>query len=290
MITDFELQERGVDSSEPVWLYRFLVGDLKYTYTRNATDLTYLGDIYRSAGISHEGYSGGGSTSKSRIEVSMALPLEIPQMLLNGPPSEVIFLSVFRGQRGLSVYNLEWSGEVLGSQLTVAGAILQSANAMVSQGRNGLCVRWQRMCPYGVYEENSCQASRSFRAVNLLAGASRSGSSFTSAQLVAASLVAAGKVVAGYEDNWFTGGYVEYLDDETGILTKRTILAYNKLTGEVTLHPNMSGYAAGAAIAVRPGCKHTTLDCDIKHNNLPNCGADPFIPKVDIFADGESPW
>lgn len=292
MPTPFEILERGVNSSQPSELYRFLIGDQKFCYTRDRVDVTYLGDVYRAVKIMHEGYEGGADPNKAQMNVLLDLALEVSQMILNGPPSEVIFLSVFRGQRGLpGTYLLSWSGEVMGNAVTEEGAVLTAADATQSQLRNGLMMRWQRMCGYGIYEEFTCKASRSFRQVDLGDGAPRVRSSFTTDALKSTTLIAAGKMVDELKEMWFVGGYVQYQDDTTGLSSRRTIIAYDHTTGTIGLHPNMSGYANYTLISVFPGCAHNTKDCDLKHNNLLNSGADPFIPVKNVFDPGEGqPW
>ncbi len=291
MATEFDELERGIESSQPYELYWFQVGNaVSFRYCRDRNDITYNENVYTAANIRQEGFEGGSDPNKAQISVFCDIGLEISQLIINGPPSEVIFLSVFRGQRETGIVNLQWSGEVLGNGATEEGTTLTAADATQSQMRNGLMERWQRTCGFGIYEPFTCKAEKTFRQVGIPLGVARTQSSFTSPLLTPALLIPAGKMVAGHEVNWFTGGYVEYEDDITGIGCKRVIIGYDPDTGRIDLHPNMNGYAAGSYVTVYPGCFHNTLDCDIKHNNLPNCGCSPFIPDKNIFEPGEIPW
>ncbi len=288
MPTGFELIERSVDASQPLNLFRIDVAGQQFFYTSDPFDIEYLGNIYKEGNVKYEGYDDGSDPNKAQIRFYIGIDTEIAQMLLGGFPTETIYLTAFRKQREYGSAEMFWSGEVLGEAANEEGLWLMSADATQAQKRNGMTLRWQKLCGYGIYEENTCKASKAFRRVDL-PSAVLTGSVLTSPLLLPASLIPAGKMVAGHEAAWFLGGFVEYQDAITNTVSRKTIVSYDHLTGKIGLHPNATGYN-GTAVAVFPGCKRNTEDCDIKHNNLRLHGGSPFLPKKNIFEPGELPW
>lgn len=289
MATEFEELERGVESSEPIHLVRVDVGGTTMFMTSDAVDVEYQGNIYKNANLSIEGFSDGSDPNKAQIRVHVGMDSEVAQFLLGGGITDIIYLTAFRKQRQWPAAEMFWSGEVLGQAANQEGIYLNSADDTQSQKMNGNAIRWQKTCPAGIYDPWFCGASKSFRRVDI-ASVTRVGATFSSPALLPASLIAAGKMVTGHEENWFVGGFVEYQDQITNLTVKKTITAYNHLTGVIYLHPNMLNYG-GEVVSVFPGCKRNTEDCDVKHQNLRLNKSCPFLPTKDLFDPSEQlPW
>jgi len=289
MPTEYELIERSVDLSQPLNLFRIDIAGQSLFYTSDPYDVEYLGNIYKEGNVSYEGYEDGSDPNKAQIRFHIGIDTEIAQLLLGGMPTEIIYLTAFRKQREYGAAQMFWSGEVLGQAANEDGIFLVSADATQAQKRNGMTLRWQRPCGYGIYEEHTCKASRSFRMVDI-PSVTLVGSSMTAARLLPSYLIPAGKMAAGHEAGWFLGGYVEYDDTVSGVRARKTIISYDHLTGTIGLHPSANGYEPGSPVAAYPGCKRNTEDCDVKHNNLRRHGGSPFLPKKDVFEPGELPW
>jgi hypothetical protein len=289
MPTEFELIERSVDLSQPLNLFRVDIAGQQFFYTSDPFDVEYLGDIYKEGNVRYEGYDDGSDPNKAQIRFYIGIDTELAQMLLGGIPTEIIYWTAFRKQREYGSAEMFWSGEVLGEAANEEGIYLVSADATQSQKRNGMTLRWQLLCGYGIYEENTCMASRSFRRVDVPSVVATPSTMF-SPLLLPAHLIPAGKMVADHEENWFVGGYAEYDDNITNTTARKTIISYDHLTGTVGLHPNTTGYEADTPVSFFPGCKRNTEDCDVKHQNLRRHGGSPFLPRKNIFEPGELPW
>ena len=129
--------------------------------------------------------------------------------------------------------------------------------------------RYQRQCPYVLYDAETCRTSRDPGKVETTV-ASMSGSTMN--------IVSNG----GRADGHFSGGYVSWASPQ-GHVEERMVLSHTGTALQLTFP--FSEDPTGDAVVVYAGCKHTTTDCSTKFNNLINYGGMPYIPEKHPFGN-----
>lgn len=271
--------ESGIDSSQPLELYKFLIDPEKFTYTSADIDITYNSEMFRRAAITRGVLAGTSDPDKGTITLTVPYTLPIVQQILTVPPSLPINLTIFRGQRGSpGLFLQSWVGRIVGHEVVGNEVTLRGISLLSNQYRMGNSLRFQKACPYALYDTYNCK-------VNPLSHRYTCNPTLTTASKVtSASLVwSAAGIPTALKEGWFLGGYVEYADNYSKVVGKRSIIDYDHAAGVVTVFPPLRGFTSGAEMHFHPGCAHNTKSCHEKFGNIPNYGGDPLIPDDDPF-------
>lgn len=293
-MSGFSDKESGYGSSYPVDLLRFKYGSQEFLYTNaDEDDLVYQGKLYQMAAILVPDIEGMSDPDKGTLSITAPLDLAVVQQVLTVPPSEPVELFIVRCQReltdmsgnlltsaGMSV----WKGRVHTVEVADNQANLQCISILHHQYRMGNTLKFQKSCPYALYDGWTCKADKARLAVTTNA-AVVSATKIQSDDFKGANLAFPGDipVPVGMQPGWFVGGYLQYSDVVSGVSGRRAIIASDKDTGQLTVFPPLRGLVSGAQVTAFAGCKHDTKDCYLKHNNLPNYGGDPVMPLVDPY-------
>lgn len=271
--------ESGFDTSKPVELYRFVIDTEKYFYCSGDVDLEHEGDLYLKSTIRRGKLEGTSDPDKGTIDLTVPYTLPIVTQVMTTPPSVPVNLTIFRGQRGaLPFFTQIWIGrisahEVVGSEVSLRGISLLS-----NQYRLGNALRFQKACPYALYDSYNCRVSPiDYQYIC-------SPDIVTASKVSSASLVwSTAGIPSDFKEGWYIGGYVEYDDTISNVVGKRAIIDYDHEGGVVTVFPPLRGFITATAMKFHPGCAHDSRSCKLKFDNIPNYGGDPIMPVEDPF-------
>ena len=247
--------ERSAFSGRPLQLYQFLRSsggtDFYWRYNSADRDLTYLSSLYEAVSISDDGMRFSGEAAASEFKITLPATTQFCDDFRAGgvPPSDSIWASVFRCHAddisGLDTDSptvdlaaLVWSGTVDGiTQSTNTAVDITCSTLAASFKRNGLRYTWQKNCPHMLYEEHTCKVDKTlFRCDGTVDTVN--GSVITSTEF------------GLFEDNWFLGGYIEYMLP-SGFIETRLITRH--LGESIRVLAPVSGMAIGAPIVAYAG-------------------------------------
>ena len=264
----YDDRERSLSDGQPVRLYQFARGVLRWTYNSSDRDIVHLGQTYKAlrGGISDNGVRQTGQSSPDTLKLTAAADLEVAQLYRSTAPSAPVSLTMYALHYGLEEYLVIWAGEVR----TVRWPALDRCEITCAPltervGMQGLRLGWERNCPHALYSP-PCGVNRELyrieSSVQALDGISISNGLF-----------------ATYADGHFTGGYVEWgiggsEYDRRGVEQHSGSLLY--------LLGGTAGLVGRQVIRVYPGCQQTTAACKA-FDNLANYGGIPHLA-------GESPF
>lgn len=264
----FDSAERSLAEGQPIRLYQFGRGVLRWAYAACDRDIAHNNLTFRSlrGGIGDNGILQSGDASQDQFVVTAPADLEVAQLYRQAAPSSAVALTVFARHYGVDDYLVIWAGEVRSvkwpelDRCEIACSPLSERIAM-----QGLRLGWERNCPHALYSL-PCGVDRNrYRidtGVQSMDGISLSHGSF-----------------AGYPDGYFTGGYVEWAIG-SGEFDRRGIEQH--ASSRLTLLGGSAGLMLNQAIRVYPGCRQTVAGCQ-QFDNLANYGGIPHLA-------GESPF
>lgn len=259
------------DSTIPVELYKFSYqGNFLY-YTSGAETQNWMGGTYLPYPIKRTHIASQAASIDQTLEVTAFRDFPPAQLFRVQAPSAIVNLTVLRKCQPDwdNQFASIWIGKALNAAWITNNEVkLQCESDLSSMRRLSLRRRYQLGCSYALYG----------RGCNLVASAF---------QLSASVFTVSGRAVyipsmAGYADNYFAGGYLSYVSPLSGIT--ETFAIRSSATGVMQLPLTPYGLSTATAVAVFPGCNHTTTVCKNIFNNLPNYGGQPLIPNVNPFA------
>lgn len=264
----YDSRERSLDDGQPIRLYQFSRGVLRWSYCSADRDISHLNQIFKTlrGGIADDGIRQTGQGAPDDLKVTAPADLEVAQLYRATAPSAPISLTVYARHYGLDEYLVIWVGEVRSVKWPALDRCeISCAPLSERMGMQGLRLGWERNCPHALYSL-ACGVDRNLyrvdSTVQSLDGASLGNGAF-----------------AGYADGYFTGGLVEWAigSDE---YERRGIEQH--AGSSLSLLGGTAGLALNQAIRIYPGCRQTTAACKA-FNNLPNYGGIPHLA-------GESPF
>ncbi|EHN5173250.1 phage BR0599 family protein [Salmonella enterica] len=259
-------QEYSVSAGSPVMLYLFSLGGRVWRYTSADRAISALGQTWTAVAIKDGGFLQGSGDS---VEILLAGNNPVVQLFRGTPPSSPVQVRVYRLHETdpAQEYRTVWVGTVSEVRRESPEQVrLLSSGVASSFTRNGLRLTWGRGCPYSLYDHN-CRVSADRMAVKDIAVTATTGSGITVA------------LPAGTAQGWFSGGYIEWTDDD--ILHRRGIRVHSDST--LQLSGSSQGIRTGMLITAYPGCDLTLETCAKKYGNHLNYGGCPHMP-------GVSPW
>lgn len=278
-MSTFEDKETSFGDSQPVEIFKFSFGTESYCFSSADIEVTWQGEVYTKASIKRGDLEGLSNPESGTLDLVMTLPNNLVQQVLTVPPSMPVELKVFRAQRAdLADFRQVWVGRVRAHEIVGQEVHLHGISILHREYRVGNPLRYQKACPYVIYEEYNCRVDPDILAY-ACAPAILTASKVTSPDLV----WSAAMIPSGMKEGWFVGGYITYDDVVSNVEGKRVIIDYDHDNGIVTVFPGLRGFVSGAQMIFRPGCRNDTYDCYHKFNNLLNCGCDPILPLEDPY-------
>lgn len=251
----------------PVELYRWLYGTLAYHYTSAQEAQSYLGETFEPAPIRRGAISQGDAIERAALEVAVAQDHPVATLFRAATPAQRVTVTLWR--RHLSDVDAEyivlWQGRVRACIWEEATARLVHEPVWTTLRRSGLRRTWGRTCPH-VLGDAECRVDLGDYEV-----------SGTVARL--SGLTVRVSAASGYPVGYFAGGT---LAATVGGVPWRVMVTAHR-GDKLTLHLPIPGLAAGATLALTPGCSHTwsgAAGCRERFGNGLNYGAFPFMPRL----------
>lgn len=262
-----DLRERSRADGQPIRLYDFQRGVLRWTYCGADRDIAYGGLTYLAKAINDDGIRQSGETSADALTITAPWDIEVVRPFRGVPPSAEIGVTVRDMHYGETEAIVSWVGSISTVKRPAPNKceiVCQSLSA--SMDRSGLTLSWSRNCPFNVFDA-SCKADRNAykvaATVQDLTGAAVSSGTF-----------------ASRPDGWFSGGYIEW-DIGSGEIERRGIEDHAGST--LNLLGGSDGVSLGLAVTAYPGCSRVIQVCNDKFNNSINYGGIWHMP-------GKSPF
>jgi uncharacterized phage protein (TIGR02218 family) len=264
----FSEREHSIAAGQPVRLYRFSRGVLRWLYNSSDRDITVGSEIYRAlqGGIIDDGVRRTGETSSDEITLTAPADIDVAQLYRSAPPSAEVGLQIFDYQHQESDVVGAFTGTILyvrWPQLDRCEICCQALTASLDVP--GLRLTWDRNCGAALFDLR-CGVNRDLWSVEI------SIQFITSATLTSAD-------AAAYPDGWFDGGFIEW-SIGGGETDRRAIETHRG--SELQLMEGTSGISLGAATAY-PGCGRTAQQCKDKYSNLDNFRGDPNLMGTNPF-------
>ncbi|MEG1971202.1 MAG: phage BR0599 family protein [Burkholderiaceae bacterium] len=264
-------RESSIAAGQPVRLYLFERGALRWGYCSADRDLTLQAREYKATAISDDGLRQTGETSADLLRITLPGTQEVPQLFRGAPPSAEVWLTIREwhwGEADIAAnVPVVWIGTVSAVNWPAADrAEISCETLSASMDRVGLRLTYMRSCPHALYDRH-CRVDRNRHklaaTINAITGNTIGYSS--------PAMLPEGRAAGGYLE-WAIG---------SGELERRSILGHSGST--LTLLGGASGLSNGQGITIYPGCRQTVEDCQTTFSNLDNYGGFNAMPGVSPF-------
>jgi uncharacterized phage protein (TIGR02218 family) len=236
-------------------LYAFTAGGYVWRYTSYKTDLTFLGNLHKSAPIKRSGFTVDREPGSARVNVTMFVSDPLKKYI-SATPIPSTRVEIWRAvSSSLSDYVLMFEGIV--QRFTAANGVLT-----VECGQSGkLRVRLptlvhQSFCNWQVFD---CGCGLDPTLWDVPAEVTVSASTLISGTF------------AGYANGYFTQGKI-YYDGDYRFIT-------NHEGNTIWLQIPFQSLASGSTVVAYPGCNGSPKTCKTKFNNFDDRHLSmPYIP------------
>lgn len=266
----------GSTLGHPFEIYEFIYGNKIYLYNTTASEIKItigLEDVTTiPAPISREAITLTSDIRRAQIVIHTPSNFEIANLFKTGTPASQIWVRIRRANRHRDSVTIEWFGRVVAAEWAHSGAKLFCESYYSAIQGNSNMRYYGYLCPHALFGER-CKVNReNYRVTAVISGLD--GNSITS------------PVFATKPDHYFTGGYIVFSDDDSGIQHRQHINShYDDTIKIVNKIPKLS---VGKQIEVYPGCNRTLEECKNKFENHLNFGGFPWIPGRNPFTSPSS--
>lgn len=259
--------ETSIDDGRPTELYEFKFAAQAYYYTSAAEQITRQNFTYTPVPINRDQIKAATTPGKQSLSITGPADLPVADLFRTAPPSNVVTLTIYRQHFGDTDFTVYWSGRVTNASWKDNEVTLTAESALTSLNRLGLRRQHNVLCPHQLYGVECGLVEANFRVDATVL--SVAGNALTTN-------------LSGYADNWFAGGFIEWVVPNTGNTEIRSI--QNSTTaGGLTLISSPPGLLGGQTIRCYPGCDKSLSTCKTKYNNVSNNGSYPFSPSKNPF-------
>lgn len=254
----FDSRERSLADGQPIRLYQFSRGVLRWAYNNSDRDITHNNQVFKTlrGGISDSGIRQTGESNVDGLKITAPADLEVAALYRGMPPSGEVALTIFDLHYQEADFVVAWAGSIQSVSWLARDrcqVVCQSLSARMSM--QGLRQGWERPCHRSLYDLG-CTVNRDLFRVN------------TSIQSLTGAAVSNG-AFASFPDGYFTAGFVEW-SIGSGEYDRRAIERHNGSL--LTLLGGTAGLGNGQELRVYPGCDQTIQTCAARFNNHLNFG------------------
>lgn len=263
--------EEGAASAVPVLLFVFKYSGETFRYTNHDQDVVVDHTTYTAIPITSDNFVSTSESDNSSLAINVPIGNPVAELFKVYPPSEVVSATVFCENviDDSSDYVVFWKGRITSAQWQPDCVTLNTDSILLTMQRGGLQTRFSKQCTTYIYSSLCKMVPATWRVKDSCGAVS--GRVIT----VAAAI--------GKDDNYFAGGYMEYVDSVNGNTQVRTIRSSLSASGELTLAQAPMNLIAGMEVSLYPGCDNTLATCDAKFSNTPNYRGTPYIPTSSPF-------
>lgn len=272
----FDVQENSIEDGRPLRFYLFVLPGrssedpaIYWRYTSADATIQLGGYTWIAIPIEDDGVNQTGESTSDALSIRTTTKIQVAKLYMTYPPSTPVTVQVLEAQEGDEDEEMRvlYVGEITQCDVPQPGrAVFTCETLAASMAREGLRLGWQRSCPYALYDQRTCKASRSEFEVNGTV-ASIDSNTVEIPEL------------AAYPSGKFSGGFVEWTDPIRGV-ESRGIESHDGAF--ILMFGTSDGLLVAMDVRVFPGCARTTEAC-ATFNNLDNYGGSPSL-------QGKSPF
>lgn len=265
--------ETGLDSSNPIELYRFSGSLATYTYTSSNRQIVYhaptasVDETYVPIALNRGDIILGDVTDRNELKIDLAIDKQIIQdYAFNVAPTSDLTIEIYRQNGPTGDVNLIFAGVVAAIAVQGLKATITCpsvfTNYLDSEFPN---IYYQSLCNHHLYDA-ACGADRGAFTI------SATVTSFVDSETVIVTL-------AGTKpDGYFTAGEI-FTDTD-----RRLILSHAGPT--LVLNWPFRDLSPGDTVSLAAGCLHDIQTCNDKFNVKDNFLGWPYIPYINPFVTG----
>lgn len=257
----YDATESGQFTGNPVELYKFTLGTLKYRYTSDTVVHTYNSELYTPLTISRSEIEQTEVLNRTNLKIHMPRDTAVAELFKAYSPGEVVTVQVFRYHPDDGNFALIWTGRVIAPEWSGVKATLNCEPITTALKRNGLRRGYQAQCPHVLYGVDCGVNQLTYRTTDVV----------TTIDGVTLEVGAA----SAFANDYFSGGFAQWFDSD-GVQQTRFISDHAGST--ITLSAKFQGISVSDTVNLFPGCKHVMTDCDGKFNNSENYGGFAHVP------------
>lgn len=260
----FSSREQSLAAGQPLRLYQFSRGVIRWSYNSSDRNITHLNQTFRTlpGGISDDGIRQSGEAQVDLLKITAQADLDVASLYRNVPPSGEVALTIFDLHYGDTDYVVSWVGSIQSvswPEPDRCQLLCQPLSARMSM--QGLRQGWERACHRSLYDPG-CKVDRNLYRIN------------TSILSLTGAAISNG-VFASYPAGYFTAGWVEW-GIGSGEYDRRGIERH--AGSDLVLLGGTAGLSPGQALRVYPGCDQTITTCAARFNNHLNYGGIWHLP------------
>lgn len=262
----YSTNEIGQYTGDLVELYLFQLGPISFTYTNTTDEITYSGKLYTPYNLSRNQINQGDDVNRGDLTITTDRGFLPSDRFRVTPPSTPMLLTVYRLHRGDADAGVAWQGRVISVEWSGSSSKLSCQSIFSSIKRIGIRRTYQSTCPHVLYGLD-CRVDKV-------------GYKSTGSPIAVTSNTIQATVLAQNGNNYYDGGYVEYITPE-GLVEQRTILS--QVSDTATLSASLIGLDTTMNFDVYTGCNRTLSVCDATFSNVVNYGGFPYVPSDTPF-------
>ncbi len=271
----FNSRESSLADGQPVRLYQFSRGAIRWSYNSSDRDITYQNQIFRTVqgGITDNGIICSGDPQSDQFVITAPADLDVALLYKTRSPSGAIDLVVYDMHYGDAEAAVSWVGQIGDVDWpTVDSCRITCVSEDELMDQPGLIDTYCRTCT-AVVGDHRCKVNLVPYRVTL------------TPQSISGWVISSG-VVAGYADGWFTGGYIEWQVDGDNYDSR---YIERHAGPDLYILGGTEGIPSGGQLRVYPGCDGLAQTCDDKFSNLPNFRGFNAMQGKSPF-DGDQVW
>lgn len=271
----FDQRESSLAAGQPVRLYEFSRGVLRWAYASCDRNIVWNNQEYRSirGGIEDNGIIQSGDPNTDKLVLTASADLEVAQLYRGVAPSDEVRLVVRDMHYGDSDVVISWVGSIKSVDWPKVDRCQVSCLSIeASMERPGLVDAYSTTCT-AVLGDWRCKVNLELYRVS------------ASAQTMSGTAITNG-LFATYPDGWFTGGFVAWAVG-SGNFDRRHIASHQG--SALNMLSGTAGIPLGAQLRVYPGCDFLIDTCHSKFGNEPNFRGENKLQGESPF-DGNQVW
>lgn len=271
----FDQREQSLADGQPIRLYEFSRGVLRWAYASCDRDITWNNQVYRTlrGGIRDDGIIQSGDANVDKLVITAPADLEVAQLYRGTSPSDEIRLVVrdmhysdSKAQVGgvYSIKGVNWP--------KVDHCRISCLSIEASLQQPGLTDTYSVTCT-AILGDWRCKVNLELYRVDVRP------------QITSATSLSSG-TFATYPDGWFTGGFIAW-SVGNGNFDRRYIEVHKG--SDLTLLGGTAGIPVNGPLRVYPGCDFLIETCHGKYHNELNFRGENKLQGKSPF-DGDQVW
>lgn len=271
----FDARERSLADGQPVRLYQFTRGVVRWAYNSSDRDVEYRNQVFRSlrGGIVDDGIIQSGDPQADKFIVTAPADLEVARLYRGAPPSDEVSLTVLDMHFGDTDAAVSWVGVISDVDWPQSDRCrIACLSEEVLMDQPGLTDTYCRTCT-AMLGDVRCKVDMNRHRFEV------------TPQSISARAVTNG-AFAAYADGWFSAGYVEWALGD-GNYDRRHIERH--LGSDLMILGGTRGIPSGTLLRVYPGCDFLIETCQGKFGNQDNFRGINKLQGKSPF-DGDQVW